>query len=135
MYSNEAAFEVDVISVLSSNRENIAKQYQPIKTLKYRVDVKSIFNNIEEWRELKIIYYKDKSKSIQNLWKGFGKVILLQDLASKTLAKPVYPIVNILTIPEFDFNNIPRLVINSIISITFLEKLIDGNPKELTMVT
>lgn len=134
MYTNESVFEEKVISVLKEDRKNIERQYRPFKELNYSVDLKSIFNNMEEWRELKIIYYKNKSKSIQNLWKGFGKVILMQDLARKLLEEKSYPVDNILTIPEFDFSRIPKSVIDSMTSVILIEKLINKKTIKLTKV-
>lgn len=134
MYTNESVFEEKVISVLKEDRKNIERQYRPFKELNYSVDLISIFNNMEEWRELKIIYYKNKSKSIQNLWKGFGKVILMQDLARKLLEENSYPVDNILTIHEFDFSRIPKSVIDSMTSVILIEKLINKKTIKLTKV-
>ena len=101
MYSNEAVFVDEVVKILEKDRVIIEKHYRPFKNFKYSVDIKSIIKDIEEWRELKIIYYKGKLKSIQNLWKGFGKTLLMQDLADKEIESKEFTIKSILTIPEY----------------------------------
>ncbi len=134
MYSTEAVFEEEVIKVLKKDHSDIETQYRPFSDLSYSVDIKSIFKDIEEWRELKIIFYKDKGRSIQNLWKGFGKVILMQDLVNKIIEKKTISVNNILTLPEYDLNKIPEKVINSMVSIINIEKLVDEDIKYLAKV-
>ena len=63
MFANESLFEKTLLEILDKDRKEIVSQFRPFNSLRLTVDIKSDYNNLEEWRELKIIYYKDKSKS------------------------------------------------------------------------
>ena len=123
MFVKESQFEKTLLEILDKDRKDIVSQFRPFNSLRLTVDIKSNYNNLEEWRELKIIYYKDDSNSIQNLWKGIGKTRLMQKLSEKLLINHKIPISTILTIPNFDFDQFHKDIREAIIELVPIELL------------
>ena len=120
-YKTEFEFFLNVEKNLKKTRKNIITQYRPFNNLRLTVDIKSQFKGIEEWRELKIIEYKGKGRSLQNLWKGIGKVKIMQRLTNKLGTDSKLDIMNILTIPELDFNSLHNEIKEMVISMVPFE--------------
>ncbi len=109
MWLSEKEFQIHLIQLLYDSRLEIEVEYRPFEDLRVSVDIKAInrtdnVDDIEEWRELKIINYKGKGRSIQNLWKGLGKVSMMQDLAEQYFEE--LKINNILSLARDDFHTL-----------------------------
>ncbi len=71
-------FRNHVIELLKTFREDIQEDYKPFSFLPLSADIKALFQQIEGWRELKILNYGTSSV----LFKTYGKVLKKFDLRS-----------------------------------------------------
>lgn len=121
MFAKESLFEDHLINLLKESRSLIVRQFRPFSGLKLSIDLKSHYNQLEEWRELKIIYYTPNNRNLQNLWKGIGKVEILRRLAETLFEDEPRNIKNILSIPQFDFSKLNEEISSAIIDLVNLE--------------
>ncbi len=105
-FQSEENFQYKVLNILKKTRSAIESPFRPFTFLNLEIDIKCINNDREEWRELKILYYHPSSKrNIQNLWKGIGKVKLMERLSERFRNDQV---INFLTLSETDFSQLPK---------------------------
>jgi len=127
MWNTEKDFQDHLINLLEMSREEIITDFVPFGFVNLSVDIKSLFKNIEEWRELKILYYGQSSRYIQNLWKGIGKVRIMQKLSQIYLTETDFSILNILSLPEKDFEDLPTEIQRIVIELVSVELVNSAN--------
>ncbi|MCY3414318.1 MAG: hypothetical protein INQ03_21915 [Candidatus Heimdallarchaeota archaeon] len=119
MWAKEKDFQSHLVRLLEKTHVDIEEEFFPFDFINLSVDIKATFNEIEEWRELKLIIYQDKGRSIQNLWKGIGKVLIMRKLRKSHLSEQLGD--NILSLPSDDFNSIAQEIQNVITELVKIE--------------
>ena len=120
MWKLEKDFQSHLITMLSLSRTDIEENYSPFDFINIRLDIKSLYRNVEEWRELKILSYGDKRKDLQNLWKGIGKVFVMEELYQIHLSREK-KVENILSLPELDFLQLKHEIQYAVLDLVLLE--------------
>ena len=72
MPESEEEFQKHMVKLLKSSRTLIEEEYRPFNFAEFTVDIKSLFNQLEEWRENTRTRITDITKRVQRLESKYG---------------------------------------------------------------